>query len=125
MSKKILIVEDSKMQRMLLEAIFDKTDYQVDCCEDGPTAWNYINANDGPSLVLLDLHLPDIDGFQLLEHLRNKISWKQTPVMITSSSKDRDTVVAAIKSGANGFLSKPFQEEVILAKAGELLNATI
>ena len=119
---KILIIEDAKVERMLLKTMFEQRDFDVTFCVDGQEAWNWINENDPPGLVVLDLTLPNIDGFELIDHIRSKVAWKQTPVLVTSAHKDRNTVVAAITRGASGYIAKPFDVARLLSEVNKLLK---
>ncbi len=99
----VLIVEDDPVYQRLLSVFLSDAGYQTKVAEDGVEALQIIRS-ETPSAVTLDLGLPEMDGFSVLEALRAEPQGKDVPVVILSGMADRGNVV-----GANAFLSKPFQ----------------
>jgi two-component system, response regulator len=118
--KKILIVEDREDHAELIKHAIKMGDVitNVDVVQDGQEALDYLycrgkyeerNAHDIPSLILLDLHLPQLGGIDVLKELRSEKKTKFIPVVVfTSSNKDKD-VYASYSSGANSFIQKPLE----------------
>jgi DNA-binding response OmpR family regulator len=79
-------------------------------------------ANPAPDLVLLDVMLPYVDGFEIVGLIRAQPEWRDTPViMLTAKNTERDTV-RALDAGANDFVIKPFQPQELLARLRRFLK---
>jgi CheY-like chemotaxis protein len=114
----ILLVEDNPVDAMLIQRAFRelKKDYRLSVVNDGALAVDYMKG-DGlyadrkeypfPSLILLDLSLPVMDGFQFLKWLREESALRHVPVVALSGSTFSPDVKRAYATGANSFLSKP------------------
>lgn len=109
---KILLVEDEINICNLVATILDAAGYQTitaHSCSDAKLMYNsYL-----PDLVILDLGLPDLDGMNLLEHVRQNAL---TPVIILSARSNEADKVAALDAGANDYITKPFGSEELLAR---------
>jgi two-component system KDP operon response regulator KdpE len=108
----ILVIDDEVQIRRLLEITLNLNGYNV---SEAPTAKEgiYRAATQNPSLILLDLGLPDEDGLTVLEKLRE---WYQHPVIILSVRNSEEDIVKALDSGANDYLTKPFRTGELLAR---------
>jgi len=114
MSKKeILIIEDEdsllKLQSLLLTA----RGHKVHGLADGKLAFDYV-LNKKPDLVLLDIMLPDIDGFEVCRQIKNEESTKSIPVIIVTSKKSRDDMRMAEQVGADWYITKPFKSSMLV-----------
>ena len=108
----VLIVDDEIQIRRFLQITLESHDYQVCETETGQEALTKA-AQVRPDLIILDLGLPDMDGLDVLHHLRE---WTKTPIIILSvRDTDRDKV-AALDSGADDYLTKPFSVEELMAR---------
>jgi two-component system, NtrC family, response regulator AtoC len=118
----ILLVEDDPQVRSYLEMSLRRMGYEVACANDGEAVLNLLrSAKEEISAVLLDLMLPDGDGTDTLEAIHNLASG--LPVIIISEAATTGNVVAAMRSGAADFLSKPVsveELEIALTKALEM-----
>ncbi len=114
------MVEDDRIVSTLVEHLLVRQGYQVNTLADGRAAASYIGANPPPQLVLLDVMLPFIDGFELIEQIRSKKEWEDVPiVMLTSKTQERN-VVRAIEAGADDYIVKPFQPQELIARVKRL-----
>ena len=105
----VLVVEDTVSLAQLLATYLQTRGFLVHCVEDGNDAVDSLNANPPPDLVLLDVNLPGINGFQVLAHIRAQPRLEQVPViMVTAQVTDQD-VMLGLKGGADGYIFKPFQ----------------
>lgn len=107
LKEKILIADDSEMNQMLLEEILsDKYEYVM--AKDGTEAVDILEKNDDIDLVMLDINMPKMDGFGVLEvmNLRHWIS--EVPVIIISSENDVDFIRRSYDLGASDYISRPF-----------------
>jgi len=117
-NKIILLVEDNQSDIALTKRAFEKGHIVNDLMvvEDGQEALDYIfcmdkyasrDKNDIPALVLLDLKLPKIDGFEVLKRIRSTEKIKRLPVIILTSSKQEQDVAAGYDLGVNSYIRKP------------------
>ncbi len=130
--KYILLVEDDANDVLLIQRAFAKAG--MDCirvARDGPHAIDYLSGNGDyadrqrfpmPFLVLLDLKMPGMDGFQVLDWIRARPSVKRTLVVVLTSSNLQDDVDRAYERGANSYLVKPveFAELASMVKRFEI-----
>ena len=118
---KILVVEDSGVIRKSIVQTLRSHKYRVVEAQDGYEALVQLS-NEQPDLVLLDLILPKVDGYEVLARMRKKASFKDIPVIVLTS---RDTLFDKLKgkmSGSDEYLTKPFKDEELLAKIDKYLN---
>ena len=110
----VLIVEDDAFLRKLLTDKFKSEGYSVESAEDGKEALNQIE-KDKPSIVLLDLLMPGVDGFQVLETIRGKQTTKELPVVVLSNLGEQEHIARAKKLGADDYLIKAhlFLDEIV------------
>lgn len=121
MTVKILYVEDNRMNFVLVKKILSPYDVEVLSAEDGPSAI-VIAEEKKPALVLLDLQLPRMDGFQVAGRIRTIESMSDVPILaITASVLARDRQEAE-RTGLDGYLEKPLDINAFLAEIGRLLG---
>lgn len=104
-SGKILIVEDDEFLRSLAAKRLEQDDYDVDVAVDGDEAVKYLEKT-APDLILLDLLLPEIDGFGVLEKMQKIDAVKDVPVVVFSNLGDKEDIERAKKLGAKDYLVK-------------------
>jgi DNA-binding response OmpR family regulator len=122
---KILVVDDEKNIRLVVGKSLEKAGFDVYYAVDGVQAVE--KANDiNPDLVLLDLRLPKMNGFLVLEALKSDTSTEDIPVMILSALSEEDDVQRVISLGAEDFLVKPISQSDLLSavEANILTEAT-
>ena len=122
MSKKVLIVEDDEFLRSLTAKRLEKEGYEVAVAVDGETAVGTIQ-EEKPNLILLDLLLPGLNGFQVLEKIKALDDLKDIPVVVFSNLGQREDIEKAKSLGANDFLIKAnFTLDDVTAKVNEYLK---
>lgn len=120
MSKLLLVDDDAELSSML-EQILTKEGFQLTLAADGETGLE--RALSGSyDLILLDVMLPGIDGFQLLQRLRQQA--RSTPVLMLTARGDDDDRVAGLELGADDYLPKPFYPKELVARVKALLRRT-
>ena len=120
MSKLLLVDDDAELSSML-EQILTKEGFQLTLAADGETGLE--RALSGSfDLILLDVMLPGIDGFQLLQRLRQQA--RNTPVLMLTARGDDDDRVAGLELGADDYLPKPFYPKELVARVKALLRRT-
>jgi two-component system, OmpR family, alkaline phosphatase synthesis response regulator PhoP len=118
----VLVVEDDVNIARVLVFMLERQGYAVTHMADGRAAVQHVVAHPPPDLVLLDVMLPYVDGFEILGLVRARDSWKDVPVlMLTAKSAEHDTV-RALDAGANDFIIKPFQPQELLARLRRYLK---
>jgi CheY-like chemotaxis protein len=115
---KLLVVDDEKNIRLVVGKSLEKAGYNVDYAVDGVEAVDKAN-NISPDLILLDLRLPKMNGFLVLEALKSDAATEEIPVIILSALSEEDDVQKAISSGAEDFLVKPISQSDLLAAVEE------
>ena len=108
---KILIAEDDPVSRRLLEAFLGKWGYDVVVACDGKEAWDAINEEDAPNLVVSDWMMPNIDGLELCRKIRKMQRSRYTYFIILTAKERKEDVIQGLEAGADDFLIKPFHQE--------------
>src|SRR5881628_3544872 len=127
-NRQVLIIDDERPVLMTLEALLKRHGYQVDTA---PTATQGLKAlkSKPPTLVLLDLRLPDADGLEMLDRIKTELP--QVQVIILTAHDSLHNAIESIKRGAYHFISKPYAPEELLSlvekalEKQELLRETI
>jgi len=118
----VLVVEDDEHISQVLRFMLERQGYQVLHMADGRAASRHIAESAPPALVLLDVMLPYVDGFEIVELIRSREAWREVPVlMLTAKNTERDTV-RALDAGASDFVIKPFQPQELLARVRRFLR---
>lgn len=117
----ILIIDDEEQIRKLLEITLHTNNYTVTAAATAKEGI-IMASNHPPDLILLDLGLPDKNGLTVLDELRQ---WYTNPVIILSVQNSEETIIKALDSGANDYLSKPFRTGELLARIRSALRSSI
>lgn len=112
---KVLIVDDEPLGRQLLEAVLMPENYTLFFAENGQEALESTLKNK-PDLLLMDVMMPEMDGFEVCKKIRNEPSIATTPVILITALDDRDSRLRGLEAGANDYISKPFDRIEIIAK---------
>ncbi|MFZ4873546.1 Hpt domain-containing protein [Janthinobacterium sp. Mn2066] len=120
----VMVVDDSLTVRRVMQRLFEREGYQVLLAKDGLDALEQLHelpATALPALLLVDIEMPRMDGFDLTRNVRSEAKTQAIPViMITSRSADKHRQ-HALELGVNAYFGKPFQEQELLAEVGRLL----
>ncbi|MBF0594800.1 MAG: response regulator [Candidatus Omnitrophica bacterium] len=120
--KKILIVDDDhEMANALRRVLMNQKKYTVEVCYDGPAAEQKVREFH-PDLILLDLKMPGMDGYEVCVRLRQDPATKDLKIIVVSGALDMDSVERFMKAGANDYLTKPFRNEFLILKVERLLE---
>ncbi len=119
--KQILVVDDSHVEQVLLSGLLKK-EYKVLEAVSGEAALDILRRQfKSISAIILDIMLPGIDGFEVLTKLKSNALWRSIPVIVTTGMQDESTQIKALESGANAFVTKPFNQALLL----QMLRNTI
>jgi adenylate cyclase len=118
---RLLVVDDNKVNRLLLTRSLELQGHSVAAAENGRVALEMLR-REGFDLLLLDMEMPEMDGFQVLEQLGNDRQLRDLPVIVTSSLEGVENVVRCIELGAEDYLSKPVNPGLLKARIGASLE---
>lgn len=122
--KSVLIVDDEISILVPLKFLLEKNNYEVFLAQSGKDAFDCIHQRK-PDLILLDIMLPDLDGYEIFQLIRKNPLWDSIKV-ICLTAKNRDVDVAkGLNLGVDAYITKPFSNADLLAKIKQLLKETI
>lgn len=119
--KKILVVDDEEILRMLICDTLEDTGYDMDEAEDGIEALKKISQQTY-DLIILDYMMPNLSGIEVIEELPMEVTQKTPILMLTAKAQESDRQIA-LEKGANYFMSKPFSPIELLGLVEDILNA--
>jgi DNA-binding response OmpR family regulator len=117
----ILVVDDSTTNIVLLEAILDEKGYKIYTALNAKEAYSII-AKHHPDLILLDLLMPKISGFDFLKEIKKKKDTRDTPVIIVSALTDDENIDKIMNMGATDFVKKPIDLQYLVNKVESVLH---
>ena len=117
----IVLVDDNADNLRLLSNMLKKANYEVRPTNSGEMALSAIQAKP-PALILLDIMMPGMDGFQVCRNLKSNKATQDIPVIFISAMDDLDEKVKAFSIGCVDYITKPFQEEEVMARGKTHLN---
>ncbi|MFF4745972.1 response regulator [Streptomyces sp. NPDC047980] len=118
---RVLVVDDEQQLARLLVIDLKARRYVVDCAQNGTAALDAV-AVCGPDVVLLDFGLPDMDGIDVIKHLRG---WSQVPVLVVSARYGSDERIQALDVGADDYITKPFGMDELPARLKAVARRTL
>ena len=122
MGKTILTVDDSSTIRMLLRATLRSQGFTVAEAEDGVAALEWLSTNDLPDLMLTDINMPRLDGFGLIEKVREQDRHRNLPILVLTTESSDEKKQRARSAGATGWIVKPFHPEKLAAAIRRVLH---
>jgi adenylate cyclase len=118
---RLLVVDDNKVNRLLLTRSLEQQGHSVASAENGRAALEMLR-REAFDLLLLDIEMPEMDGFQVLEQLKGDLQLRDVAVIVTSSLEGVDNVVRCIELGAEDYLQKPVNPVLLRARIGASLE---
>lgn len=118
---RLLVVDDNKINRMLLSRSLEAQGHIVETAENGKEGLEKIRSGVF-DLVLLDIEMPEMDGFQVLESCLNDVELRQLPIIMTSAMDELDAVVKCVELGAEDYLTKPINPILLRARVNASLE---
>lgn len=118
MKQKILLIEDDKSVQLLLTRIFEKQQYMIKIAGDGKTGIFEVQ-NFLPDLIILDLGLPDMDGLEVINKVKQL---SDIPILVLSARADSNEKVSCLDLGAEDYVTKPFDADELLARVRVLIR---
>ncbi|MDE6320373.1 MAG: response regulator, partial [Lachnospiraceae bacterium] len=114
MKKIILIVDDDRLTLATAQKLLEGK-YRVVAVNSGKQAYKYLERHT-PDLILLDINMPEIGGFEVMETLRQDKRWSKIPVIFLTADRSAETETECFRVGANDYIAKPFEPNVILGR---------
>src|SRR4051812_28451946 len=116
-----VVVEDDQIIAMVLDHLLSRRGFKVQLARDGRQATEYIDATEtAPALVVLDVMLPYVDGFELIRKIRQHPTWGDVPVIMLTAKSQEQHIVRALDDGANDYVVKPFRPGELMARIRRL-----
>ena len=121
MNKRVLVVDDEPNIVMSLRFLMEREGFEVEVAESGPAA---LRALEGPpaDLVLLDVMIPEFDGFEVCRQLRERPAWQQTKVIMLTAKGREVEREKGLALGADAYVTKPFSTRELVARVKTMLG---
>lgn len=123
MAKRILVIEDDPVSSRLMEYALEKQGYQVVTASNGLEGLKKVRA-EGPDLVILDIMLPGMDGFEICHRVRSELPGKTLPILILSGKAQEADKATGLRLGADDYLVKPISPSTITTVVARLLASS-
>jgi CheY-like chemotaxis protein len=117
----VLIVDDEEMTRKLLRLMLEREGFAIAEAEDGLDALEII-ARRPPALVIMDVMMPNMDGFTTCQHLRSQPETADLPIILLSARVQHEAIQAGLQAGADRYITKPISKADLVAAITELLE---
>ena len=120
---KLLIVDDSSVIRKVIKAAADVLKMETEEAQDGLEALEKLKACYREiDLVLLDWNMPEMNGYDVLVEIKNNDKYKNIPVMMVTTEGQKSSIIAAVRAGADNYLTKPFTIDELESKIIECIG---
>jgi diguanylate cyclase (GGDEF)-like protein len=113
---RVLIAEDDLISRRMLEASLRKWGYEVIAAEDGAEAWRVLQQEDSPRLAVLDWMMPELEGIQVCERVRQRTGHPYTYMLLLTARAQKRDLLKGLQAGADDYLAKPFDASELRAR---------
>ena len=117
----ILIIDDNEENRMILEVICKSLGFKPQLAINGKNALTILEKYT-PTLVLCDLIMPELNGFEFLKKFKANPKWKQIPIIMVSSVDETESILKCLQQGADDYITKPFEPDILKARVDNLLS---
>jgi DNA-binding response OmpR family regulator len=120
-----LVVEDDQIIVKLLEHMLSRNGFGVQIALNGREAVAFMeNLSAPPDLILLDVMLPYLDGFELITKIREHVTWNEVPVIMLTSKSQEQNIVRALDKGANDYVVKPFRPGELMSRIRRVMKSS-
>jgi putative two-component system response regulator len=122
-SADVLVVDDHLGNRQVVEAQLAAMGHAARCAENGRQALALL-AEQTPDLMILDIMMPEMDGYEVLKRVKGSRQFRQIPVLVVSAVDDMESIIRCIRAGADDYLTKPYNSTLLDARVGACLERT-
>ena len=122
----VLVIEDDQQLAAMLRLLLERRGYGVRVCQDGGEAALLIDTIEiVPALILLDVMLPHVSGFELVHVIRARPDWEAVPIVMLTAKSTESDIVRALDKGATDYIIKPFQPNELMARLSRFLDIAL
>lgn len=119
--KRILVVEDSKSEQLLISGLLKTLGAEITALSDGSSAIQWLAENPVPDLIFLDIVMPGISGYDLCRKIRTELGFETVPIVFCSTKNEEYDRFWALRQGGNAYLTKPYSPSDLMKTAKEYL----
>ncbi len=112
----VLIVDDDPTSRTILQAVLEKWNYKARLASDGIEAWNILQEENSPRMLLLDWMMPEMDGPALCRKIREELGRESFYILMLTARDSRKDLIMGLESGADDYIGKPWDNEELKAR---------
>lgn len=123
MKKQLLAVDDDSSIRELLEFLL-RSEYDVITKKDGMEAMMWLSEGNIPDLIITDVDMPRLNGYEFFKNVRRSGFYRDIPIMVLSGLENSKLIITCLQQGADDYILKPFNPESLYAKIERVLTAT-
>jgi DNA-binding response OmpR family regulator len=117
----VLLVEDEEPLRRVMKDLLEREGYTIIEARDGVQALDEVDRR-APDVIILDLNLPGLDGYGVLQQIRSRTATRHIPVVVLTAKGDEDNEVRVFELGADDFITKPFRARALSARLEAVLG---
>ncbi|MBJ7900038.1 MAG: response regulator [Cyanobacteria bacterium RI_101] len=121
--KRILVVEDSKSEQLLISGLLKTLGVEVILFENGNLALEWLQNNPVPDLIFLDIIMPDMSGYDLCRKIRTELNLDTVPIVFCSTKGEEYDKFWALRQGGNAYITKPYSPSDLMKTAKDYLLA--
>lgn len=121
MSHKILLVDDEPNILLSVDFLMRKNGYRVLLARNGSEAMQQLQ-DQVPNLIILDIMMPDVDGYQICEYVKSNKQYQNTKVIFLSAKSKETDISKGLNLGADAYITKPFANKVLIDRVKDLLS---
>lgn len=121
MKTKILFAEDSTIQGTILKKLLTQRGFEVRWGKNGEEGWNILQEFQ-PSMIISDVEMPILDGYEFCDRVKKDLNFRSIPFVLCSSLSDPEDIMRGIECGANGYITKPYEESFLMYRIESILN---
>jgi len=119
---RVVVIDDDHEILKLIVMLLRRIGAEAATFADGQTAMAYLSA-ETPDLIVLDLMLPDVDGFEILSQVRTQPQFDRVPVLILSAKANSESIRQGLELGADGYITKPYIANTLIDKVRHMLHS--
>jgi len=122
--KTIIIVDDEPMIQLLLNQLF-KNDYNIEVFSNGKEALSWMYSGVIPDAAIIDLQMPEMNGYELLGHLKSSGYFEKMPVFVLSAEETSSDRIKCLEMGAEDYVTKPFNPKELKIRVERVVNSLL